>query len=283
MEGAEAGGWEDRPADERCYVQLSPESVINAAESIGISGLSPAAAKALAEDATYRLREIADLCSQFLRHSRKRKLTTTVFNRALKCKSVPPVIGYKRPQGCPDAGLEVTFVPEAEVFVTGDLEVNLVTEALQASGPHADLCLGVSASWLALQGKVSRKLPFTPIKFKRSVPGKALVFFLQLFLYSGMPMPVITEENKIVPPLVPPQSCLRYKIVPPLVPPQSCLRYKIVTVKFFSDTTLAPIYFFFFTCSPALLQYYTVLTRHVLGDSEQLCRIVLQVRTSSIS
>ena len=57
-------------SEERRYVHLSPETVINAAEAIGITNLSSAAAKDLAEDTTYRLREIADACSQFLRHSR---------------------------------------------------------------------------------------------------------------------------------------------------------------------------------------------------------------------
>jgi transcription initiation factor TFIID subunit 6 len=151
MEGAE-GGWEDRTADERRYVQLSPESVTNAAESIGIGELSAPAAKALAEDATYRLREIADLCSQMLRHSRKRKLTTDILKRALKCKSVSPVMGYKKAPGVPDGSLDFRAVPETDVFVTREVEVNLVAEALQAARPQAELSLSVSASWLALQG-----------------------------------------------------------------------------------------------------------------------------------
>ena len=39
-------------------------------ESVGISGLPSTVSKELAGDLTYRLREIADACSQFLRHSR---------------------------------------------------------------------------------------------------------------------------------------------------------------------------------------------------------------------
>ena len=158
MEGGD-GGWEERPTEERPteerrYVQLAPETVINAAESIGISGLGAPAAKALAEDTTYRLREIADLCSQFLRHSRKRTLTTDIFNRALKCKSMPPVIGHKKPRCSPDAGLEFTYVPEAEVFVNSDMEINLVSEALQTPGIQGDQSIAVHASWLALQGQI---------------------------------------------------------------------------------------------------------------------------------
>jgi hypothetical protein len=147
-----SGGWEERPVEERRYVQLAPETVQNAAESIGIGDLSSSAASALAEDTTYRLREIADLCSQFLRHSRKRTLTTDIFNRALKCKSVPPVIGHKKPRDSVDGGMEFRFVPEAEVFVNSDVEINLVSEAFQNSGRQRDQNLSVHASWLALQG-----------------------------------------------------------------------------------------------------------------------------------
>jgi TATA box binding protein associated factor (TAF) len=154
MESGGSGGWEDRPAEERRYVQLAPETVVNAADSIGIGDLSNSVASALAEDATYRLREIADLCSQFLRHSRKRTLTTDIFNRALKCKSVPPVIGHKKFRGGGVGGMEFRFVPEAEVFVNSDAEINLASEAFQNSGRQREQGLSVHASWLALQGKI---------------------------------------------------------------------------------------------------------------------------------
>ena len=39
-------------------------------ESVGIEGLPTPVAKELAIDLTYRLRDIADVASQFLRHSR---------------------------------------------------------------------------------------------------------------------------------------------------------------------------------------------------------------------
>ena len=59
-----------RNIDERRYVHLSPDTINNVSEGLGINNLSSAVAKELAEDVTYRLREIADVCSQFLRHSR---------------------------------------------------------------------------------------------------------------------------------------------------------------------------------------------------------------------
>ena len=59
-----------RSGEERRYVHLDPETVLNVAESLGISNLGTNVAKELAEDATFRLREVADVCSRFLRHSR---------------------------------------------------------------------------------------------------------------------------------------------------------------------------------------------------------------------
>lgn len=185
-------------SEERRYVHLSPETVINAAEAIGITNLSSAAAKDLAEDTTYRLREIADACSQFLRHSRKRKLTTDIVNKVFKCKSIEPVIGHKKSRilGCDS----FEYLPEGELFVESDREIHLVNESLQpVNKGFEESQILVSASWIALQ---------------------------------GVALSTKQDEGKVNP----------------------------------TETSI----------KKSLLQYYTTVTNHLLGDSEQLCLRVLQ-------
>lgn len=139
-----------RSGEERRYVHLDPETVLNVAESLGISNLGTNLAKELAEDVTFRLREVADVCSRFLRHSRKRKLTTDIVNKAFKVKNIEPVIGHKKSRilGCDS----FEYLPEGEIFVESEREINLVSESLQASQPIEESQITVSASWISLQG-----------------------------------------------------------------------------------------------------------------------------------
>ena len=51
--------------EEKKYVQLSPDSVLHLAESVGLSNLNPSVARALAEDASYRCRELASVRKGF--------------------------------------------------------------------------------------------------------------------------------------------------------------------------------------------------------------------------
>ena len=51
--------------------QVSPDSVVLAAETVGLAGLAGSVSRALAEDVSYRLREVASTAATLLRHSRK--------------------------------------------------------------------------------------------------------------------------------------------------------------------------------------------------------------------
>jgi hypothetical protein len=52
--------------EEKKYVQLSPDTVLHLAESVGLSNLNPSVARALAEDASYRCRELASVSKTYL-------------------------------------------------------------------------------------------------------------------------------------------------------------------------------------------------------------------------
>eukprot|EP00069_Balaena_mysticetus_P007664 bmy_19271T0 len=73
--------------EERRFVEIPRESVRLMAESTGLE-LSDEVAALLAEDVCYRLREATQNSSQFMKHTKRRKLTVEDFNRALRWSSV---------------------------------------------------------------------------------------------------------------------------------------------------------------------------------------------------
>jgi len=199
--GSGSGHRDDRKnVEEKRFVQIPPENIVTAAESIGISSLNPNISRSLAEDATYRCREIASVCAQFLRHSKRRRLNGEDVNRALKWADVEPVFGYN---GGPEVtpGQMFQHLPEVDLFVERSTELDLADVISQAEN-DVEENISVSGEWLSVEG-----VP----------PGE-----------DGGPISL----------------------------PQSSF-------------------------TPALIQYYTALTTHLLGDSEQLCNVMLKdIRTN---
>ena len=156
MEKPGKAGYGKSSDTERRYVQLAPESVSVAGESIGLSNVPAPVCRALAEDASYRVREVASLAALLLRHGRKRKLGVVDMNRALKWCGVGPVLG----QG---GGTEVAasqcfhHLPDGDIFVEREVEVQLVEEALGTGSAslNEEQKLEVNASWLAVEGAVT--------------------------------------------------------------------------------------------------------------------------------
>ena len=111
--------------------------------------------RALAEDVSYRTREVAHLASLFLRHGRKRKLTVEDMNLALKWSDVEQVLGQG---GCQEVAVSqlYTSLPDLDLFVDSDRELDLVE--LSGAGAEAkpvlesETRLAVSASWLHVEG-----------------------------------------------------------------------------------------------------------------------------------
>ena len=152
--GSKLGGSGKGGDTERRFVQLAPESVAAAGEAIGLTSVAPNVCRALAEDATYRVREVASLCALLLRHGKRRRLTVKDVNHALACSGVPPVLG----QG---GGLEVsttqafTYLPEGDIFVEREGEVDLVEESLGPGWLGEEQRMEVATSWLAVEGAVT--------------------------------------------------------------------------------------------------------------------------------
>lgn len=80
-------------SDDAKYAVLSPLSVQACADMIGISGLPDDVLKKLAEDASYRVREIASKSCEFMRYSKRKKLKSVDVDRALHWSRVQPIHG----------------------------------------------------------------------------------------------------------------------------------------------------------------------------------------------
>jgi len=135
------------------YVQVSPECISMAGERVGITNLPANVTRALAEDVSYRTREVANLAALFLRHSRKRKLTTDDMNLALKWSDVDQVLGQGGTKEVSVSQL-YTPVPELDLFVDVDTDIDLVDSSVTDTKPllEQEIKLSVSASWLHVEG-----------------------------------------------------------------------------------------------------------------------------------
>ncbi|XP_057261399.1 TAF6-like RNA polymerase II p300/CBP-associated factor-associated factor 65 kDa subunit 6L [Pezoporus wallicus] len=136
--------------EERRFVELPRDSVRLMAESTGLE-LSDEVAALLAEDVCYRLREATQNSSQFMKHTRRRKLTVEDFNRALRWSNVEAVCGY----GSQDA-LPFRAIKEGELYFQEDREVNLVELALATNIPKgcAETAVRVHISYLDGKGNL---------------------------------------------------------------------------------------------------------------------------------
>ncbi|XP_033626108.1 TAF6-like RNA polymerase II p300/CBP-associated factor-associated factor 65 kDa subunit 6L [Asterias rubens] len=134
-------------AEDKKFVVLSTDSVKTVAESVGIGSLSEEIAGMLAEDVCYRLREITQASTQFMKHAKRKRLNVEDFNKALRWSDVEPVHGY----GSPDP---VTFVPikDSELFFAEDKEINLTDIATDNKILSGSGKTSVKASWVSIEG-----------------------------------------------------------------------------------------------------------------------------------
>ncbi|XP_072887509.1 LOW QUALITY PROTEIN: TAF6-like RNA polymerase II p300/CBP-associated factor-associated factor 65 kDa subunit 6L [Hemitrygon akajei] len=134
--------------EERRFAEVPRESVKLMAESAGLE-LGDEVAALLSEDVCYRLREVAQNSAQFMKHARRRKLTTEDFNRALRWANVEPVCGYGAADGLLFRGLR-----DGELLVPEDREVNLLELALATNIPKgcAETTIRVQISYLDSKG-----------------------------------------------------------------------------------------------------------------------------------
>ncbi|KAK0161588.1 hypothetical protein PV327_010043 [Microctonus hyperodae] len=131
---------------------LSQESMKVIAESIGVGNLPDEAAKDLAEDVSYRLKEIVQDAAKFMRHGKRQRLTTHDIDHALKIKNIEPTYGFFAKDHIPfrfasGGGRELHFVEEKEIDLT-----EMISMAGGQAWPKLPLEITLRAHWLCIDG-----------------------------------------------------------------------------------------------------------------------------------
>ncbi|CEP22332.1 unnamed protein product [Cyberlindnera jadinii] len=136
------------------------DTVKDVADSLGLTDLNEETSKNLAMDVEYRIHEILEQAVKFMRHSKRRVLSTTDIEKALKVLNVEPLYGYdvSRPLQFKEAlvgnGQTLYYIDDEEV----DFE-KLVNEPL----PKVPRATTFTAHWLAIEG-VQPAIPQNPLE-----------------------------------------------------------------------------------------------------------------------
>ena len=151
------------------------DSVKDVAESLGITNLRENVAVALAADIEYRIRDIAQSASKYMRHSKRTQMTTADVDAALREKNVEPLYGFFPPYTTGRSkGPWFRSVQSASgqpLQVMEDEEIDF--EKVLESGPEVGIGRGVGwhAHWLAIEG-IQPPVPENPLFLARR-PGVA--------------------------------------------------------------------------------------------------------------
>ncbi|XP_065840665.1 transcription initiation factor TFIID subunit 6-like [Oscarella lobularis] len=136
---------------------ISADSIRAVADSLGISRLDDSALRALAEDVSFRLKQIVQESSKFARHSKRRKVTTDDFDRALQQFNLEPIYGFKSGEFMPFRG---AIGGGREVHFLDDKEIEL-SDVISTPLPRLPSDLSLRAHWLAVEG-VQPAIPENP-------------------------------------------------------------------------------------------------------------------------
>jgi len=133
---------------------LSTNLIKSAGESAGVE-ISDSAAKLLAQDVEYRIREIAEEARKFMRHSHRDILTTSDINYALRVRNVEPMYGLNSKE-------EMRFQPVVgqDIYYADDEELSL-DDLINTPLPPVPLDVTFTGHWLAIEG-VQPAIPQNP-------------------------------------------------------------------------------------------------------------------------
>lgn len=149
------------------------DSVQDVAESLGLPPLKEIVAATLAADVEYRLRQVIQDASKFMKHGKRNQLRVADIDRALKQRNIEPIFGFHPTtlgkssiSGAYPTAVGSTFrriqTQSGAIHVVNDEEIDL--DKVLDSGPKVALGPGVgwSAHWLAIEG-VQPAVPQNPV------------------------------------------------------------------------------------------------------------------------
>uniref|UniRef100_A0A2M4ASL3 Transcription initiation factor TFIID subunit 6 n=1 Tax=Anopheles triannulatus TaxID=58253 RepID=A0A2M4ASL3_9DIPT len=152
-------------ADKTMYgTTLSLESMKVIAESIGVGSLPDDAAKELADDVSFKLKQIVQDAAKFMYHAKRAKLSIADIDHSLKVRNIEPQYGFVNPDFIPfrfasGGGRELHFVEEKEIDLS---------DLVQGGPPKIPLETTLRAHWLAVDG-VQPTVPENPPPLSKDV------------------------------------------------------------------------------------------------------------------
>uniref|UniRef100_A0A914XJH5 Transcription initiation factor TFIID subunit 6 n=1 Tax=Plectus sambesii TaxID=2011161 RepID=A0A914XJH5_9BILA len=118
-------------------------------EAVGISHLPEDAASLVAEEVSFRLKELVQQANKFTLHGRRRKLIADDIDKALRSKNVEPLFGFSSKDGLP---FRYAGSHGRDIYLVDDKDVDLV-HIINSNAPKAPLEVQLKAHWLAIEGE----------------------------------------------------------------------------------------------------------------------------------
>ena len=125
------------------------DTVGDVAESLGIN-LPEEAAKNLAMDVEYRIHEILETAIKFMRHSKRKTLTTEDISHALKVFNIEPLYGYDNSQPLNFKETMVGALGQTLYYID-DNEIEF-EKLINQELPKVPRQATFTAHWLAIEG-----------------------------------------------------------------------------------------------------------------------------------
>ncbi|GAA6027053.1 hypothetical protein JCM8097_006073 [Rhodosporidiobolus ruineniae] len=152
------------------------DSVIDVAESVGIPNLPEDVAAALAGDVEYRLCELIEEATKFMRHSRRTRLKVDDLDQALKVRNLEPLWGFTSETA--HMPFKKTVTATGTVYHVEDDEIDL-SKVIKTDLPAVPRDISFTAHWLAIEGvqPLIKENP-TPQELARYAPKPATASLL---------------------------------------------------------------------------------------------------------
>ncbi len=136
---------------------LPVESIKIMGESVGVGNINDDAATRLSEDLEYRLKEIVQDAGKFMRQMKRKTLTCSDIDHALKVKNVEPIYGFNASEYIP---FRHTSGGGKDLFFTDEKELGLM-ELVSSPLPRLPCDVSIRAHWLCVEG-VQPVIPENP-------------------------------------------------------------------------------------------------------------------------